>query len=197
MAKEWFDYPLGAFRAAAGTAIGGILLAILAHMMGSFLYLMMDTNLKDGFQYFSFNPSLSDFGEFMLLLPFISAVGFLSLYGIPLVLIQLGCFGQIVWEQKVLHSWFVLAYCQVPLTYICLSAMEGYYEGLWGWHLASIAVSLLVLGVIHAFLVWLLRWRIRFENRASDGDVIAEEDVGCHLPLDEEKGQLVLPEESE
>jgi hypothetical protein len=119
--------------------------------------------------------------EFVL----IAGMGFLSLYGIPFGLLQLGCLCKIFQDENVLRNWFVIAYCQALLTYLYL-AMWG-YEGFLGKNFASIAITLLILGGIHGFLAWAMNRRIKLERRTSHD----------YLPLGEDEGSLVTQEKEE
>jgi len=166
MSDSWIDYPIGAFRAAASSTIGGLFLCVLACVTGEWLHMVMDSNL-DCLEYGFYSFCFPEFSEMVWVFFVLPMIGVLSGYGIPLVLLQLGCVILILREENMLHCWFGLAYCQALLTYICLSVMG--YHGFGGWHLASITVTLLVLGVTHGLLVWFMAWRIK--RWASYNDV--------------------------
>ena len=180
MADNGFDYPLGAFRAAASTITGVIFLVISACVVGQSLqaviFCFLD-NLGYGFPSISFSEIMEATVAGLFLLPFL---GIFSLYGIPLILLQFGCVIQIFQEEKALRNWFILAYCQALLVYIFI----GKNDRFGGMNLASIAITLLVLGGIHGFLAWAMNRRIK-----SEGRILYE-----YLPLDEEKGTLVHQE---
>jgi len=179
MSKEWLDYPVGVFRLAARTAIGGILLSVVTCVTSGWLYILIAANqynLQDGFKYLSI-PSLTETAVMTLTL--IPAIGILSLYGIPILWIQLGCVSRILQEENTLHDWFILAYCQMLLTYIWLSKAEC--GSFWGWHLASLAATLFVLGIIHGFLAWMIMRRLKLMGRASH-DVVKEKEEKGNVP---------------
>jgi len=91
------------------------------------------------------------------MLPFISGMGILCLYGIPFVVIQVICFHQIIFEgNNLLHNWFATAYCQAILMYLSTSVVQG--RGFWREHTTDLAIALFVLGILHAFLTWVIIW---------------------------------------
>ena len=151
MPSMWTDYPLGVFTAAARTTVGGIFLIILACVVGGWLYLCIEKIIQ-----YSYRPSAYILWDSFLLATVMFLVvigtGLFLFYGIPFVLIQLACVYQIIYaEDKLLHSWFGIAYCQAFMTFV-LCAMT---REIWDWGKAgSIAITLLVLGGMHLFLAW-------------------------------------------
>jgi len=188
MKKEWLDYPIGAFRAAASTMIGSFFLSYFACLVATLLYgviVMISDGVENGFD-FSHLPNWAE----VLSLPFVvSGMGILGLYGIPFSLIQAGYFCQILQEENVFRNCFILAYCQVLLTYLWGAIWEE--AGFWGWNFACIAITLFILGGTHGFLTWTMTRRRKSAGRTSRDDVLNGEDYLS------EKGQLVLPERME
>lgn len=155
MSDSWLDYPLGVFRAAARTAIGGLILSIFACMAGEWLYIVIVANLDSlgSESHCYYFPDLYDMiGVFLGTL----AIGALSLCGIPLILLQLGCVCRILLEENLLRYWFIIAYSQALLTYI-FSAITSDSYNFWGKNFASITVTLLILGIIHGLLAWCIQ----------------------------------------
>jgi len=154
MINSWLDYLIRLFRATARTAIGGVFLCVLACTAGEWIHLFIAENIEYGIRSLTFPDFFDLMGTFVL----IPASGVVRGWGIPLMLLQLGCVILILQAKHLLHCWFGLAYCQALLTTVFLVEISNGFER---WHLASIAVTLLILGVTHALLAWFLAWRIK------------------------------------
>ena len=179
MASIWIDYPIGVFTAAARTTLGGILLVILACVIGGWLVMSSTVVLHCACSsiYYTYGECWGHIcyatEEMMEMMPFIGAIGVLRGYGIPFVLVQVVCAAQLIWmEYNLLHSWFAITYCQAFLTYLARSSFDG-----WGdWEeIAGTVVALLVLVGLHIFLAWLIRRQkitivYRREEKEEDAD---------------------------
>ena len=163
MKTSWTDYPIGLFAAAAQSTVGGVLLSITAWACGAWVY------ISTPFDWFKYGfPGkkylLRDLAEAMAIIPVSSALGIIGLIGIPFVITQWICAYQIVLREEArLHRCFLIAYCQVFLTYTTESFMGGHR--FFDRHVFNCLQGLLILAFAHLICVSVLYFHYRLSQR--------------------------------
>ena len=174
------DDPIDLFTGVARTLVGRIIFIVLACAAGGALQLSITAILEHLFRdksiiyYLPLHSTLWDsLVAATMAFPVISLLALSHLYSAPFVLLQLACFYQIIWmECNLLHRWFLIAYSQAFLTYFALETKE--------WNMTvSFAITLLILGGLHIFLVRLIR-----RSKIVIGNRKGEEEDADGSPMD-------------